>query len=134
MAKEKKHPRKKKTTSGKTRKWSAGITENSDALDLKQGVFTSDDPEKIAKSLENSAEKSTRKKGTSYQSAMSMLNFYINRAGKNLPAKKKKVLTKAKDLLKELHEKDQEEPDKKKKKKKDPAKKKAGSKKSQAKN
>jgi putative cell wall-binding protein len=107
MEKAKKHSRKKKTTSGKSRKWSASVMEHSDALDLEKGVFTSDNPENIAKSLEKSAEKSTRKKGTSYQSAMSMLNFYINRAGKNLPAKKKKVLTKAKDLLKELHEKDQ---------------------------
>jgi len=96
----KNHPRKKKTTSGKSRKWSAGVTKHSDALDLEKGVFTLENPEKIAQSLEKSAEKSTRKKGTSYQSAMSMLNFYINRAGKNLPAKKKKVLTKARDLLK----------------------------------
>jgi Protein of unknown function (DUF3175) len=107
MEKAKNHPRKKKTTSGKSRKWSARITKHSDALDLEKGVFTSEDPEKIAQSLEKSAEKSTRKKGTSYQSAMSMLNFYINRAGKNLPAKKQKILTKAKDLLKELHQKDQ---------------------------
>jgi hypothetical protein len=132
MAKTKKHPRKKKTTSGKLRKWSAGVTKNSDALDLDKGVFTLGDPDKIAKSLEKSAEKSTRKKGTSYQSAMSMLNFYINRAGKNLPAKKVKVLTKAKNLLKALHEDDQEAPDKKKKK--DRPKKKSDSKKDHAKN
>ncbi len=117
MEKAKNQPRKKKTTSGKSRKWSAGVTKHSDALDLDKGVFTLDNPEKIAESLENSAEKSTRKKGTSYQSAMSMLNFYINRAGKNLPAKKKKVLTKAKDLLKELHQEDQKKPGKEKKKK-----------------
>jgi hypothetical protein len=106
MAKANNHPRKKKATSGKIRKWSAGVTKHSNALDLDKGVFKSDSPNKIARSLENSAKKSTRKKGTSYQSAMSMLNFYINRAGKNLPAKKKQVLTKAKDLLKELHQKD----------------------------
>ena len=82
------------------------MTKNSNALDLDKGVFTSNDPDKIAKSLEHSAEKSRRKKAGSYQSAMSMLNFYINRAGKNLPAKKKATLTKAKDKLKELHEKD----------------------------
>jgi Protein of unknown function (DUF3175) len=153
MAKTKKNPRKKKTTSGKLRKWSAGVTErsegydrgkardeaftkveHSDALDLEKGVFTLENPEKIAESLERSAENSTRKKGSSYQSAMSMLNFYINRAGKNLPAKKKKVLTKAKDLLKELHDENQEIPDKDKKKKKDPLKKKSGSKKHHAKN
>jgi hypothetical protein len=104
----KNHPRKKKTASGKTRKWSAGVTERSNALDLDKGVFTGHDPKKIARSLENSAEKSTRKKGSSYQSAMSMLNFYINRAGKNLPAKQKQVLTKAREVLKELHQKDQE--------------------------
>jgi hypothetical protein len=104
MEQRKAHPRKKKTTSGNNRKWSAGVTKNSNALDLKKGVFTSNDPEKIARSLEKSAETSTRKKAGSYQSAMSMLNFYINRAGKNLPAKEKKVLTKAKDELKALHE------------------------------
>ena len=93
---------KKKSSSG--RKWSAGVTKNSNALDLEKDVFKSDSPEKIAGSLERSAKRSKRKKGTSYQSAMSMLNFYINRAGKNLPAKKKKVLTKAKDKLKEKHE------------------------------
>ncbi len=112
MNKVKNRPRKKKTAkkaaSGSTRKWSAGVTERSDALDLDKGVFTLDDPKKIARSLENSAEKSTRKKAGSYQSAMSMLNFYINRAGKNLPAKKKKVLEKAKDELRELHRKDQD--------------------------
>jgi hypothetical protein len=81
--------------------------QRSDALDLDNGVFTLDDPKNIARSLEKSAEKSTRKKGSSYQSAMSMLNFYINRAGKNLPAKKKKVLERAKDVLKELRQKDQ---------------------------
>jgi hypothetical protein len=90
----------------KKKRWSANVTKHSNALDLDKGVFTSDDPDKIARSLERSAKKSKRKKGGSYQSAMSMLNFYINRAGKNLPAKKKKTLTKAKDKLKELHEKD----------------------------
>ncbi|MDP4149851.1 MAG: DUF3175 domain-containing protein [Bacteroidota bacterium] len=84
-------------------KWSAGVTEHSDALDLEEGVFRSADPEKIAKSLRRSAETSKRKKGSSYQSAMSMLNFYINRAGKNLSSGKKKVLNKAKDRLKEMH-------------------------------
>ncbi|HUB60767.1 MAG TPA: DUF3175 domain-containing protein [Puia sp.] len=103
----KNHPRRKKAASGKTRKWSARVTRNSNALDLDKGVFKLDDPGKIARSLENSAEKSTRKKGSSYQSAMSMLNFYINRAGKNLPAQQKQVLTKAKAVLKELHAKDQ---------------------------
>jgi len=88
------------------RKWSAGVTRHSNALDLEKGVFTSGSPEKIAASLERSARTSRRKKGSAYQSAMSMLNFYINRAGKNLPAKKKKVLTKAKDKLKAKHKKE----------------------------
>ena len=88
------------------KKWSGDVTKHSNALDLDRGVFKSDNPDKIAHSLEHSAEKSTRKKGSSYQSAMSMLNFYINRAGKQLPAKKKKTLEKAKDRLKALHAKD----------------------------
>ena len=84
------------------RKWSADVTEHSNALDLEKGIFTSDDPEKIARSLEKSAEESRRKKGSSRQSAASMLSFYINRAGKNLPASKKKTLNKAKEALKEI--------------------------------
>jgi hypothetical protein len=83
-------------------KWSAGVTEHSDALDLEQSVFESDDPKHIAQSLKSSAENSKRRKGTSYQSAMSMLTFYINRAGKNLPAARKKILEKAKDELRDL--------------------------------
>lgn len=108
----KNHHRRKKATGKKNakssggRKWSAGVTKHSNALDLEEGVFTSGSPEKIASSLERSAKKSKRKKGTSYQSAMSMLNFYINRAGKNLSASKKKVLTRAKDKLKEKHQKE----------------------------
>ena len=88
------------------KRWSANVTKNSNALDLDKGVFTSGSPEKIAHSLEHSAAASKRKKGTAYQSAMSMLNFYINRAGKNLPAAKKKVLVKAKDKLKAAHQKE----------------------------
>jgi hypothetical protein len=81
------------------RKWSAGVTRNSNALDLKSRVFLYRDPEKIAASLKRSAERSERKKGTPLQSAMSMLNFYINRAGKNLTAKEKQPLEKAKEVL-----------------------------------
>jgi putative cell wall-binding protein len=81
------------------KKWSAEVTEHSDALDLKEEVFKSTDPAKIAASLKRSAEHSRRRKGTPLQSAMSMLNFYINRAGKNLPAKQKHVLEQAKDEL-----------------------------------
>jgi hypothetical protein len=82
-----------------TKKWSAKVTEHSDALDLKEDIFKSPDPAKIAGSLKRSAEHSKRRKGTPLQSAMSMLNFYINRAGKNLPAKQKHVLEQAKDEL-----------------------------------
>ncbi|MGX9177201.1 DUF3175 domain-containing protein [Mesorhizobium sp. BHbdii] len=81
------------------RKWSAEVTEHSDALDLEEHVFESHDPKKIAASLKRSAEHSDRRKAEPFQSAMSMLNFYINRAGKNLPAKQKKVLEEAKDEL-----------------------------------
>jgi hypothetical protein len=91
----------KKKSTGK-KKWSAGVTEHSDALDLKKGIFTLDDPKKIARSLERSAEESRRKKGSSRQSAMSMLSFYINRAGKNLPAARKKILNQAKKELKAI--------------------------------
>jgi hypothetical protein len=81
----------------KPHKWSAGVTEHSDALDLEAEVFRSSDPKHIALSLTRSAEHSKRRKGTPLQSAMSMLNFYINRAGKNLPEKQKRVLEDAKD-------------------------------------
>jgi hypothetical protein len=84
-----------------TKKWSAAVTEHSDALDLEEDIFRSADPAKIAASLKRSAEHSKRRKGTPLQSAMSMLNFYINRAGKNLPAKQKRVLEHAKDELRE---------------------------------
>ncbi|RWE41290.1 MAG: DUF3175 domain-containing protein [Mesorhizobium sp.] len=80
-------------------KWSAEVTEHSDALDLEEHVFESDGAKKIAASLKRSAEHSHRRKAEPFQSAMSMLNFYINRAGKNLPAARKKVLEDAKDEL-----------------------------------
>ena len=80
-------------------KWSQDVTEHSDALDLEKDVFTRDDPKSIALSLKRSAERSRRRKGSPFQSAMSMLTFYINRAGKDLPAKQKKVLEKAKEEL-----------------------------------
>jgi hypothetical protein len=81
------------------RKWSAEVTEHSDALDREEHIFESHDPRKIAASLKRSAEHSDRRKAEPFQSAMSMLNFYINRAGTNLPAKQKKVLEDAKDEL-----------------------------------
>jgi len=80
-------------------KWSQDVTEHSDALDLEHDVFTWDDPKRIAASLKRSAEHSHRRKGTPFQSAMSMLTFYINRAGHGLDAKQKKVLESAKDEL-----------------------------------
>ena len=82
--------------------WSAEVTRRSNALDLERGVFTWKDPRRIARSLERSAKASTRRKGTPLQSAMSMLNFYINRAGKTLPASRRRVLEEAKEELRKL--------------------------------
>jgi hypothetical protein len=87
------------------RKWSQDATEHSDALDLQKDVFTRDDPRSIAQSLKRSAEHSKRRKGTPFQSAMSMLTFYINRAGKGLPKGQKDTLEKAKDELRILFHK-----------------------------
>lgn len=87
-------------------KWSADVTEHSDALDLKHGVFTLDDPEKIALSLKRSAEQSDRRKSDPYRSAMSMLTFYINRAGDNLTKERLSVLEKAKDELRQAFGRD----------------------------
>jgi hypothetical protein len=84
-------------------KWSQGVTESSDALDLEDGVFTWDDPKKIALSLKRSADASRRRKGTPFQSAMSMLSFYINRAGSQLPDDRRGILEQAKDELRELY-------------------------------
>ncbi|HEX9465332.1 MAG TPA: DUF3175 domain-containing protein [Alphaproteobacteria bacterium] len=85
------------------RRWSANVTEHSDAMDLESRVFTRGSPQSIARSLKRSANRSKRRKGTPYQSAMSMLNFYINRAGRNLPASQKQRLQKAKaELRKEF--------------------------------
>jgi hypothetical protein len=82
-----------------SRRWSAGVTERSDALTLDKGVFTARDPKRIAASLKRSAERSRRRKADPFRSALSMLTFYINRAGKNLPASRKKTLMQAKDEL-----------------------------------
>ena len=83
------------------RKWSARVTRGSDALTLEDKVFTRE-PAAIARSLKRSAERSRRRKASSYQSAMSMLNFYINRAGRTLPAAKRRKAEKAKDELRKL--------------------------------
>jgi hypothetical protein len=79
-----------------TRYWSGRVTRESDALDLQGGVFRLKDPKRIAASLKRSAERSRRRKTEPYRSALSMLVFYINRAGKNLPASRKRTLEKAK--------------------------------------
>ncbi len=81
------------------RKWSGLVTATSDALDLRHNVFKLDSPKAIARSLKRSAERSHRRKSDPYRSAMSMLVFYINRAGKNLPATRKRKLEAAKDEL-----------------------------------
>jgi hemerythrin-like domain-containing protein len=79
--------------------WSNKVTQESNALDLEPAVFKHDDPQAIARSLKRSAEHSKRRKSSPYRSAMSMLTFYINRAGKNLPKERLKVLERAKDAL-----------------------------------
>jgi hypothetical protein len=84
------------------RKWSGDVTENSDALDLEKDIFKSDDPAKIARSLKRSAERSPRRKAAPFCSAMSMLTFYINRAGRNLSASRKRKLQTAKARLREI--------------------------------
>lgn len=89
----------------KTKYWSDYVTKHSFALDLEGGVFTWNNPQKIAKSLKKSAELSLDKKGTPFQSAMSMLNFYINRAGKNLKPARKRILEQAKVELRKLFRK-----------------------------
>lgn len=89
----------KSEESSAQRFWSQEVTRTSNALDLEPGVFTWDDPAAIAQSLKRSAEVSTRRKGTPLQSAMSMLNFYINRAGRNLPAERREILERAKAEL-----------------------------------
>jgi len=91
------------------RKWSQEVTEHSNALDLEEGVFTKDDPAEIARSLKRSAEKSRRRKTDAYRSAMSMLSFYINRAGKDLDAGQKEVLEQAKNELRHAYGREQED-------------------------
>jgi Protein of unknown function (DUF3175) len=89
-----------------TRRWSAGVTKRSDALDLKRGVFTWKNPKRIAASLKHSAETSRRKKADSYRSALSMLTFYINRAGRKLSATQRRVLMRAKNELRKQFERE----------------------------
>jgi hypothetical protein len=90
-------------------KWSQEVTEHSNALDLDRDVFTLRDPKKIAASLKRSAEHSHRRKSSPYRSAMSMLTFYINRAGQDLEPKQKRVLEDAKDELRALYHRDKQD-------------------------
>ncbi len=94
-----------KKKKAKTKYWSVEVTEKSNALDLDQGVFTWNNPKKIALSLKKSAELSNRRKVAPFQSAMSMLNFYINRAGTNLSSERKKILNQAKKELRKAFNK-----------------------------
>ncbi|HSQ81179.1 MAG TPA: DUF3175 domain-containing protein [Casimicrobiaceae bacterium] len=95
--------RKPDATRPEPRRWSQQVTEESNALDLEAGVFTWDDPRAIAHSLKVSAETSTRRRTTPFRSAMSMLNFYVNRAGMQLPEDRRAVLERAKDELRALY-------------------------------
>jgi hypothetical protein len=99
-------PARKEKKRGK--RWSAEVTKHSDALSLEDSVFKKRSARQIAESLKRSAESSKKRKGTPLQSAMSMLNFYINRAGTNLSASRKRTLEKAKDELRELFDKKEE--------------------------
>jgi len=88
-----------RTSRAQPKYWSQRVTEKSNALDLESGVFTWSSPRAIARSLKRSAELSTQRKAGAYQSAMSMLNFYINRAGRNLSPKRRRILERAKSEL-----------------------------------
>jgi hypothetical protein len=87
------------------KKWSQQVTEHSNALDLESGVFAKEDPKAIARSLKRSAEHSRRRKSAPFRSAMSMLTFYINRAGDQLPGRRRGTLEAAKDELRKLFDK-----------------------------
>jgi hypothetical protein len=95
--------RRSRKSSNTWNKWSGGVTAASHALELEQGVFTWRDPQKIARSLQRSAEASTQRKTTSFRSAMSMLVFYINRAGKNLDQEQLRILEQAKQELRKSY-------------------------------
>jgi hypothetical protein len=98
-SRQKRSRRKSARGASRGRRWSARVTRESDALDLDRGVFTRRDPKAIAASLKRSAQRSRRRKADPYRSALSMLTFYINRAGKNLPAGRRKTLQRAKSEL-----------------------------------
>jgi hypothetical protein len=102
-------PARRKSAANKTsrKRWSHRVTRESNALDLKRGVFKQTDPKKIAASLKHSAERSSRRKASAYRSALSMLTFYINRAGKTLPKTQRDRLQRAKTELKHQFGRDQ---------------------------
>jgi len=93
-----------------TQRWSKRVMETSNALDLDKGVFARDDPASIARSLKRSAERSRRRKADAFRSAMSMLVFYINRAGKKLPKPRRERLEAAKDELRRLYKRPSRSP------------------------
>jgi Protein of unknown function (DUF3175) len=95
--------RKRDPKSGSPRRWSARVTQTSDALDLDPGVFKRTSAAAVARSLKRSADASRRRKSDPYRSAMSMLSFYINRAGTHLSAAQRRVLERAKDELREMY-------------------------------
>ena len=97
------HP--KATRRSRRKRWSQEVTRHSNALDLEGGVFSKRDPQSIARSLKRSAEHSRRRKSDPYRSAMSMITFYVNRAGKQLPKAKRARLDRAKDELRRLYRK-----------------------------
>ena len=97
---------KEKKQAKSSKYWSGNVTKYSNALDLEKSIFTWKDPKRIVKSLKLSSEESCRRKAKPFQSAMSMLNFYINRVGKNLPQKQKKILERAKIELRKAFNRD----------------------------
>jgi hypothetical protein len=115
MAKTSKKPARKKARKPASapkraagKRWSGEVTEHSDALDLEAGVFTWKDPSRIAASLKRAAEASARRKAHPYRSTLSMLTFYINRAGRNLPEGRKTVLRRAKGELRNAFGRDRD--------------------------
>jgi Protein of unknown function (DUF3175) len=99
--------RRKAATKRAGARWSAGVTGHSNALDLDTGVFKLRGAKSIARSLKRSAERSKRRKSSPYRSAVSMLVFYINRAGRNLTPARRKILEQAKEELRSLFGKDE---------------------------
>jgi hypothetical protein len=95
-------------TVSKSKRWSGRVTRTSNALDLETGVFSKNDSRSIARSLKRSADRSRRRKSDPFRSAMSMLNFYINRAGRNISTEQRKKLEAAKDELRHLYGKERQ--------------------------